>query len=33
MDAILTQPDAIEDIARLLVEHAEEILSTDLPAR
>jgi len=33
MDAILTQTDAIEEIARLLVEQAEEIRPTDLSAR
>lgn len=33
MDAIPTETDAIEKIARLLVEHAEEALSTDLPSR
>ncbi len=32
MDAIPTEPDAAQEIARLLVEHAEEALSTD-PAR
>lgn len=32
MDTIPTEPDAIQAIARLLVEHAEEALSIDKPA-